>query len=287
MKITKEIPALPRRAKDSHKGTYGNVFVLAGSIGMAGAAYLCASAVLRSGAGRVLVGVPKSLVYILAGKFTCEMLYPLPETERGTLSSGSEREILEVAHKHNVVAIGPGISRYSETNKLVLSILYRINNSMIIDADGLNIISEEIPILRSLKQPVVLTPHPGEMARLTGKTVTDVQKNREEISFEFAKKHKVILALKGSRTVVTDGINLYVNETGNPGMATAGSGDVLTGVIAGLMAQGMTGFDATRLGVYVHGLAGDIAVKDIGEMSLIASDILDYLPKAFVKTSNQ
>lgn len=281
MERVTNIPVLPPRHPSAHKGDFGRVLVLAGSVGMAGAAFLCTEAVLRAGAGIVVLGTPRSIYVPLATKITCGMVRPLPDTRNGTLSSAAQSLVFELADRSDVLAVGPGISQDPETARLILSTVLRIGKPTVCDADALNIISKDIPALKNTTQPLVLTPHPGEMARLTRRTIEEIQANRESVAFEFAQKYRTTLVLKGAGTVVTDGTRLFTNTTGNPGMATAGSGDVLTGVIAGLMAQRLSPFDAAVLGVYVHGLAGDIAAAKVGQVSLTASDILDTLPEAF------
>ncbi|MDQ7778460.1 MAG: NAD(P)H-hydrate dehydratase [Planctomycetota bacterium] len=285
MENIRTVPPLPKRKLDAHKGDLGRVLVIAGSVGMAGAACLCTDAVLRSGAGIAVLGTPRSIYAVLATKITCGMVRPLPDTKDGTLSTAAQSAIFELADKADVLAVGPGLSRHPDTSKLILSTIFRVAKPVVCDADALNIISQDIPVLKNITQPIVLTPHPGEMARLAKKTIAEVQSDREGIAFDFAKRHKITLVLKGAGTVVTDGNALYKNNTGNPGMATAGSGDILTGVIAGLIAQQMSPLDASVLGVYAHGLAGDIAAEKVGQVSLIATDILDSLPAAFKRVA--
>lgn len=283
MNIVKIIPRLSRRPQNSHKGNFGKVLVVAGSRGMTGAAFLAAKGALRAGAGLVLVATPKSQQPILAAKLTCAITYSLPETNQGTLSSGALPQLTGLARNHDVIALGPGISQHPQTVKLVLSILPRFCVPVVIDADGLNALSRQPGILKKIKTPLILTPHPGEMTRLSGLRVGESINSRIKIATEFAKKYNVIVTLKGYQTIVTDGTRVYINHTGNPGMATGGSGDVLTGIIAALVGQGLKPFEAAQLGVYLHGIAADLAVRQIGEISMIASDLLDYLPEAFAK----
>ncbi len=288
----KKLPELTPRKKNTHKGSYGRVLVLAGSPGMTGAAYLCSKAALRSGSGIVTLGIPESLNPIMEVKLTCVMTYPLPETKASTLSSKGRKSILKLCESHDVVALGPGLSQHPETRELILWLIKNIDRTMVIDADGLNALASNVDVLHKIKQNVVLTPHPGEMSRLTGlRSAKDVQKERLNTAAHFVKsiqkksgdEKRLVLVLKGDKTIVADYGRIYVNRTGNPGMATAGVGDVLTGIIVSLIGQGLDVFDATQLGVYIHGLAGDIAAKKKGEPSLIASDIIDYLPDAFMK----
>lgn len=279
----KDIPEIFPRKPDTHKGDYGRILVLAGSSGMTGAAYLCSSAALRAGAGLVTLGIPESLQGIAASQMPCVMTRPLPETHLKTLSELGRQDILDFSQRFDVMAIGPGLSQYPETKKLVLSLLPSLHCSIVLDADGINALADNPGILDRIKNHIILTPHPGEMARLIGVSTEEVQSNRLEICRLFMKEKKnVTLILKGYETIVMDEEKFSMNKTGNPGMATAGAGDVLAGVVAALSGQGYSPFDAAQLGVYLHGLAGDIAAREIGEISLIATDILDNLPKAFL-----
>lgn len=272
---------LKKRPPDTDKGDYGHVFVLAGSTGYTGAAYLCAQAAILSGSGLVTSGIPKSLNTIMAVKLTEVMTKPLPETAGGSFALTAFDEIVEIAGWVDVIAIGPGLSQNSETQLLVKRLITNINRTMVIDADGINALAEEVDVLKHRNAPCILTPHPGEFARLLDISKDDVQKERLRLAVEFARKYNLIFVLKGHETVVVNGSgDTYINKTGNPGMATAGCGDVLTGIIASFVGQGMTAFEAARLAVYVHGKAGDLAAKEKGELSLIASDILTYLPYA-------
>ena len=288
----KNLPNLISRKKNTHKGSYGRVLVLAGSPGMTGAAYLCCKAALRSGSGIVTLGIPKSLNFVMETKLTCVMTHPLPETKALTLSNRGREEILKLCERHDVVALGPGLSQQPETKKLILWLIKTIDRSIVIDADGINALTGKLHILYNIKKNVVLTPHPGEMSRLINlDSAKDVQKKRLNIATQFVKSiHKqlgkgkdFILVLKGDKTIVADYNKVYINRTGNPGMATAGAGDVLTGIIVSLIGQGFNVFDASQLGVHIHGLAGDMASKKKGEVSMIASDILDFLPDAFLR----
>lgn len=276
-----DLPKLPPRSADSHKGSFGRLLVLAGSVGMTGAAVLCARAALRAGVGLVVVGTPDSCYPILASQLVCGMVRPLPETKEGTLGRRAAQSILEWAHDHDVLALGPGLSSHPETRALFLDIFPRLERPVVIDADGINILSDQIPLLGSVRHPVVLTPHPGEMSRLLRRPISEVQNDRANIACMFAEKCRVVVALKGHRTVVSNGKQTYVNTSGNPGMATAGSGDVLTGLIGALLGQGLDAFEATKLGVHIHGLAGDLAAERLGQLSLTASDLIDWLPEAF------
>lgn len=285
MKFALKQSGLIKRKLNSHKGDYGHLFVIGGSPGLTGAAALCSLSALRAGAGLVTLGIPESLNPILEVKLTEVMTKPLPETKEKTLSPEALSQVLEFSKKIDAFAIGPGLSTQKETADFLLNLLPRITQPTILDADGLNILAKDISVLKKVRSPFVLSPHPGEMARLVKKPLSEIQKNREKITRDFAAKYGVTLVLKGSKTIVADQKNTYINHTGNPGMATAGSGDVLTGIIGALLAQGLSSFEAAKSGVYLHGLAGDLAAQDKGEISLIASDILKKLPDAFLTFS--
>lgn len=271
---------LKKRKRDSHKGDYGHVFVLSGSVGLTGAAALAANASLRAGAGLATLGVPTSLNIAMEAKLTEVMTCPLPETKKGSLSLKAKKEILNRINGADVAILGPGLSRNPETKKLIHQLIVAIKKVMVIDADALNAISDNVSILKKIKTEYVITPHPGEMSRLIGKDVKFIRKNRITVAKKFSNYYNACVVLKGAGTVIAERGKSCVNRTGNAGMATAGSGDVLTGVIAGFLTQGLKVFDAARLSVYVHGLAGDLAAKEKGEISLIASDILEKIPEA-------
>jgi NAD(P)H-hydrate epimerase len=271
---------LKKRERHSHKGDFGHVFILAGSRGLTGAAALCANACLRSGAGLATLGIPASLNIAMESKLTEVMTYPLAETRYGSLSLKSKKNILETANASDVVIMGPGISRNKETQRLIKELISGIGKNMVLDADALNAIAGDVSILKKARHGCIVTPHPGEMGQLIDKGVGYVQKNRLGVVKKFANQYNAVVVLKGSGTVVAEKNRYYINKTGNPGMATAGSGDVLTGVIAGFLAQGLGLFEAAKLAVYVHGVAGDLAAKEKGEVSLIASDILERIPEA-------
>jgi len=274
---------LKKRKKDSYKGDYGHTFILAGSVGLTGAAALCANASLRAGAGLVTLGVPSSLNMVMEAKLTEVMTCPLAETREGSLSLKARQEILNRVNAADAVILGPGLSRNPETAMLIRQVAGGVKKRMVLDADALNAVSEDVSVLKKIRHEYIVTPHPGEMSRLIRKDVYYVKKNRIAVAKKFSNYYNAVVVLKGSETVVTDKSarsRVYINKTGNPGMATAGSGDVLTGVIAGFLSQGLKAFDAARLGVYVHGLAGDLAAKEKGETGLIASDILEKVPGA-------
>ncbi len=271
----------PRRTKGMHKGIMGHLLLVAGSVGTLGAAQMASLAAMRSGTGLVTVALPATVAASNV-PFPMEvMTLPLPETNEGTLSLASEKKLLQGIEGKTAIAIGPGLSRHPETQHLVRNLIRQVSVPMIIDADGINAIAPDISILKEKKSTLILTPHPGEMGRLMGTNADAVQSDRFKIAKEFAKKWEIILVLKGAHTIVAtpDGL-LRVNNNGNPTMATAGVGDALTGMIAGLVAQGIAPPDAATLGVYLHGLAGDLAAKVLGEGSLITSDLIGKIPEA-------
>ncbi|MDN5347110.1 MAG: ADP-dependent NAD(P)H-hydrate dehydratase / NAD(P)H-hydrate epimerase [Clostridia bacterium] len=270
---------LPRREPGGHKGQYGRVLAIGGSPGLTGAITLTAEAALRAGAGLVTAAVPRSLHSIMETKTTEVMTCPLPETAGGALSLQALPEILSRLGNVNVVALGPGLSRDPEAAALARELYKQCGRPLVVDADGLNALADAPEILNQHKAEVILTPHPGEMARLLGTTAAKVQEDRLQVAAQAAARWQAVVVLKGAKTVVAlpDG-RLFVNPTGNPGMATAGSGDVLTGLIAGLWGQGLKAEEAAALGVYLHGAAGDRAREELGQQAMLAGDILKYLP---------
>ncbi len=282
IKIQQEFRGLlKKRPRDSHKGDFGHVFILAGSRGLTGAAALCSNAALCSGAGLVTLGIPASLNSIMSRKLTEVMTISLAETKEGTLSLKAEEDILRKIKTSDVVVLGPGLSQHPKTQKLINRLILKIEKPMVMDADALNAISENTDALKKIKSRCAVTPHTGEMSRLINKSREYVKNNRLIVAKKFSHDYNAVVVLKGAGTVVArpDG-KYYINSTGNPGMATAGSGDVLTGIIAGFLAQGLKFFDAAKLSVYIHGLAGDLAAKNKGEIGLIAGDILEKIPYA-------
>jgi NAD(P)H-hydrate epimerase len=276
------------RMRDAHKGSCGHILVLAGSPGKTGAAYMTAMGALRCGAGLVTLGVPESLHAIMEAKTTEVMTAPLPETASShTIDSDAFRAVTELMEGKDAVVIGPGLGVNSEVRGLVVRLIEESPIPLIIDADGLNVIAGHLNVLKRARSSLVLTPHPGEMARLLGKVVAPVQGNRVGVAAEFAGKHKVTLVLKGARTVTAgaDG-TVFVNTTGNPGMASAGTGDILSGVIGGLVGQGYDPIAAAVVGVYLHGLAGDRVAEARGEIGMVATDILEEVPSAFSSIIN-
>lgn len=286
---------LPVRPKNSHKGTYGHVLIVAGSRGKTGAALMAAKACLRTGAGLVTIGIPDTLVNAFQSRVTEEMILPLPDKGNGTLSIEAADCILEfLKKKGKVLAIGPGLSLDSEISSLIRLLIQESSVPIVIDADGLNAIVDNVGVLRKSRAPVILTPHPGEMTRLLKKESAvrnqssgavsipeELEKDRINIALDFARTTKTYLVLKGASTITaTPQGEAFINSTGNSGMATAGTGDVLTGMISALLAQGLSPADASVLGVYLHGLAGDIVAGKKGQNPLIASDIINSLAKA-------
>jgi NAD(P)H-hydrate epimerase len=258
------------------------VLVAAGSRGMSGAAVLCGSAALRGGAGLVQVAVPAEVLHTVAAGNPCYLATGFEQDTRGQFSTAATGELVQLATDwSDVVAVGPGVGQSESMPGLIATLIGRVRKPLVIDADGLNALSRLPPNEWPTRNgPLVLTPHPGEFARLTGLPVGDIQHQRQELAASFALEHELILVLKGHGTIVTDGKRLYRNTTGNPGMATGGTGDVLTGLIAALIGQGLSAFDAALLGVWVHGRAGDLAAERVGQTALIATDLLTYLPAA-------
>jgi NAD(P)H-hydrate epimerase len=279
--VVTALPALSPRPADGHKGTFGHVLVVAGSRGMSGAAVLCGSGALRGGAGLVTVGTPEPAQPVVAAGNPCYLTLPLPADDHGQLAPAAETALLAAAAQCDVLACGPGLGQGAGTARAVNALLTGVPKPAVLDADGLNVIAHgQTDVLRR-PAPLVITPHPGEFARLIGSTAALVLKDREALAVRFAAAHGLVLVLKGHVTLVTDGRRLYRNTTGNPGMATGGSGDVLTGLAAALLGQGLPAFGAAQLAVYLHGLAGDLARDELGEVSLIATDLLTHLPHAF------
>jgi len=273
---------LAPRYEDTNKGTYGHLFILAGSAGKSGAAALAALGAQRSGAGLVTVGVPRSLNPIMEQKTTEAMTEPLPETDMETLGTVSVKRVLEIMKgKKTALAIGPGISTTDETREFLYEIIRNSNLPMVIDADALTLVAENPEILKEAKAPIVLTPHPGEMSRLAGISTQEVQDDRIGVSLDFSAKYNVYLVLKGARSIIsTPEGEIFINTTGNAGMASGGMGDVLTGIIGGFLAQRLDPLEACVLGVFAHGLAGDLVARENGEAGMIARDVANSLPHA-------
>jgi NAD(P)H-hydrate epimerase len=277
---------IPARRPSSHKGTYGHAGIVAGSVGKTGAAAMAAKAALRIGSGLVTVAAPAGVNDVLEAKLLEAMTVPMPETQARTLARAGLEDLLSFINARTAVAIGPGLTTHPDTVELIRALLPRLEKPSVLDADALNALAGHASLLETCKIPPILTPHPGEMARLAeGTSTRSIQDDRIGTAAAFAQAHRVMLVLKGARTVVAhpDG-RAAVCPTGNPGMATAGTGDVLTGMIAGLLAQGLTPWDAACAGVYLHGLAGDLAAAERGFAGLIAGDVLDRIPAALTET---
>ena len=269
----------PRRLGSEHKGNFGRVLVVAGSRGMSGAAVMTAQAAARSGAGLVTLGVPAGIHDIVENKLTEVMTFPLPQNERGILSIAALEEIMDRVANSDVLALGPGLGTGDETAELVKETLLKLKIPCVLDADGLNVLAGKTELLKAVKTDLVLTPHPGEMARLTGRSINQIQNDRIGSATAKAAQWGAVVVLKGAGTVVAAPDNtIFVNNTGNPGMAAGGSGDVLTGIIAGFIAQGMPAIHAAAAGVYLHGCAGDAAARDKGMAGMLAGDLLEQLP---------
>lgn len=277
-----ELPRLARRSVDGHKGTYGTVQVVAGSRGMSGAAVLVGRGALRSGAGLVRIACPASIQDVVSAGFPSYTTFGIRLHTDGTFGDGAAEEVVEHARTVDALALGPGLGQGPNVCGLVRTLLEKLPAiPTVLDADGLNAIAPLRDGLPERQAPLVMTPHPGEFARLTGRSIKDVQTQRELLAVEFARRVGAVILLKGVGTLVTDGQRLYRNSTGNPGMATGGSGDVLTGVIAALIGQKLPAFEAAVLGAWVHGRAGDLAAMKLGQVGLTSADVVDYLPSAF------
>ena len=280
-----QLSPIPTREADFHKGMAGRVLVIAGSMGMTGAGAMASRACLKSGAGVVLWALPRSLN--LVGEALCVevMTLPIPDTPSGAPAMDAREILVEAARETDCVILGPGLPVAGDTGELMRLLIPEIYPPLIIDGGAFSAIGDDFMIIRKRQSPTIITPHPGEMARITGKTVPEVQARRRDFAVKYAKHSGAVVALKGHATLVTDGKEVYENATGNAGMATAGSGDVLCGAIAALIGQGLHPFAAAKLGVYLHGLAGDLAATETGIHGLMASDIIDNLPNAFVTYS--
>lgn len=268
------------RDSSSHKGDYGHLLVLAGSPGKTGAAAMASLAAMRIGTGLVTLGVPESLNPVMEAKLTEVMTEPLPEANKGFFSLKALPQVKELLKGKSALALGPGISTDKAVREFVEKIIITCEVPLVIDADGINCLVDRVELLKGRRAPLVLSPHPGEMARLMGCSVKEIQEDRVGICREFVKKFEVYLILKGARTVVAEPSGaIYINPTGNPGMASGGTGDVLTGMIGGLLAQGYDPVEAAKAGVFFHGLAGDEVSRDKGNSGMIASDLIEALPR--------
>jgi ADP-dependent NAD(P)H-hydrate dehydratase len=272
------LPEWPPRPADANKGTFGRALIIAGSRGMSGAAQLSGLACLRGGAGLVRVASPVTAQHLVAMASPSLITVPVTEDREGLFDNDALEQWLELAVANDVVAIGPGLGQSSTLRSIVPRFLLKVERPMVIDADALNALDEKT--LSQHRGPVVITPHPGEFGRLVKLPTAEVQARRGELATAFAKATGAIVLLKGQHTIVTDGDRVHVNTTGNPGMAIAGAGDVLTGFITALIAQKFTLFDAARLGAHLHGMAGDIVRDRQGEVGILATDLIEALPEA-------
>lgn len=271
---------LSAEGQDIHKGSRGHLLVLAGSTGKTGAATLTALGALRAGAGLVTLGVPKTLNSILEGKLTEAMTVPLPETTEGSLSLRAEKEINILMEGKTALALGPGLSTHPETTALVRNVVKKCRVPMVIDADGLNALSEDLRVLADCKGGAILTPHPGEMGRLTGLKISGIQDDRVGTAHRFVEKYGCHLILKGARTLIVEpGGTIYVNPTGNPALSSGGSGDVLTGLLGGFLARRWPMKEAGITAAYLHGLAADYLAEDMGQTGVLAGELLDVFPE--------
>ena len=280
------LPALPRRRADGHKGDYGRVLIVGGSRGMVGAVALAANAALRGGAGLTTFAAPETIQLAAATICPCATSVPLACERDGQLAREALGEFRSAAEAADVLAVGPGLSVGTRQQELVRAAI-EVAKPLVLDADGLNNLArlDRWPEMR--RGPVVLTPHPGEFSRLTRRSIAEIQADRQGAAvaavrqwLAVAPDRPLVLLLKGAGTVITDGRRVRINETGNPGLATGGSGDVLTGLAAALLAQGLDAFDSASLAAHVHGRAGDLAAERLGQVSLIATDLLEFLPAA-------
>ena len=281
-------PLIGPRPRAANKGNFGHVLVVGGSVGKAGAAAMAGMSALKVGAGLSTIATAKSILSTVAGFHPELMAEPLTETTEGSVAKSARNRLGKLAEGKAVLAIGPGISRNPETAGLIRALVKNRKIPVVLDADGLNAFEGKAAELRGKQVPLVLTPHPGEMARLTGKSVKEIQRDRINIARNFASEHELILVLKGHRTLVAnpDG-EVWVNTTGNPGMATGGTGDILTGMVAGFIAQNPQRiFEAVLAAVHLHGMAGDVARDSMGEQSLVATDLVRALPEAFRRVRN-
>lgn len=272
---------ITKRKKDTHKGDYGRVGVMGGKKGMSGAVFMAGQAALKSGSGLVYVLAPEVLHDILAVKFN-EVIIEELDFSKEFLSCDDYNNIEKKISEYDALCIGPGIGRNESTAKLICEVIQNSDIPIVLDADGLNCVSDNLEVLAIRNGDIIVTPHPGEMSRLTGYSIKYINENRVDVAREFSLKYGVVTVLKGHNTVVANGDDVYINETGNPGMATAGSGDVLAGIIGSLAGQGFGLMDSAKLGVYLHGLAGDMAKDKYGEYGMTAVNIIEYIPDAFV-----
>ena len=285
MRLIDTLPSLPTRPTDAHKGSFGRVLVIGGSRGMSGAPSLAGLGALRGGAGLVYVAVPSEILPIVAAIEPSYLTIPLAtDEEHGCLSADGLTGLRKACDGKDAIAIGPGLGTSRGVTSIVATLFAELPQPMVMDADALNVLAASGGVGRrspNTAGPRILTPHPGEFARLIGRDIATVQSQRAKLAAEFAAAHGVIVLLKGQGTVITDGDRVAINRTGNPGLATGGSGDVLTGLIAALLAQGLEPFEAAQLGAHLHGLAGDLAAAELSQPGLIASDLPRFLAAAW------
>ena len=271
---------IPQRSAAAHKGHTGHLLILAGSPGKTGAAAMTATAAIRAGAGLVTLGISKSLNPVLETMVTEVMTVGMPETADGALDESAHKSVASLIKEKRCLAMGPGLGTHGSTGRLVHRLIEESHVPMVVDADGLNLIAAEPSVLSRRRSPIILTPHPGEMARLSGDSTADIQNDRIGHARSFAERYQVHVVLKGAATVVArpDG-TVFVNATGNPGMAAGGMGDVLTGLIAGLITQGVETSAAAQAGVYLHGMAADRMAKKKAPVGYLATEVIDTLPE--------
>lgn len=279
MKISRMIEAdidrlLPVRELDTHKGDYGKLLLLCGSRGYTGAATFATMGALRTGAGLVYLCVPESIYTIVASKLLEPVIFPMPD-ENGMLSASAIDAIAGLLDITDAILIGPGLGKSTGTSQVLRWILANYNRPIVVDADGINMLCEHIDVLRGRTSPTILTPHEGEFMRIGG----DLQKGRIQSAVDMAYQFNAIIVLKGYETVITDGVNIYLNPTGNPGMAVGGSGDVLAGIIVSMLGQKIPALEAAACGAWLHGKAGDICAEQIGQYGMLPSDLLEVLPR--------
>lgn len=274
------------RKRQTHKGDYGHVLIVAGSRCYTGAAHLCSRAAMRAGAGYAVLAFPETLQGIIGPGAREVVTLPLRSTTQQSVSEKALPQIIPALKRADCLLVGCGMSRHPSTQVFIRSLVRRVSGPVVVDADGLNALAGHLDILKGLRVSAILTPHRGEMERLSGLRIDDTAASRKKVAKDFALRYNVTLILKGHRTLVCSSRGrLYENMTGNPGLATAGSGDVLSGIVTAFVGQGMEPFEAACRAVYIHGLAADLAVKDKTQPGMIASDVIDYLPKAFKKVA--
>ncbi|MBD3271962.1 MAG: NAD(P)H-hydrate dehydratase [Elusimicrobia bacterium] len=285
IKKIKKIRQIKQRPAESHKGDFGHVLIIAGSKPMAGAAVLCTRAALKSGAGLVTMAVPEPIYPITATSCVEAMSLPLPATVQGMLHESALHVLLDFIRKKNITSIvmGPGLGREIQTRMVIIGIINNCDCRGVLDADALNQLAGNIGILKHSPGQWIITPHPGELSRMVERPIADIQRKRKYYAVQAARQTGSVCILKGHRSIITDGKKTMINTTGNPGMATGGSGDVLAGIVGGLLAQDIKPFEAACWGSYVHGRAGDCAARMMTQPGMIAGDIIEYIPAAFKK----